>query len=196
MPRLIGTSPRKRYIVSSTSASTPVSASFSGKRSNAALRSTGIKCWVVCSTTSGPCRLATSPHALEVEPAGYSFSQNGTKFRSAARAKHSTSGTPINTISCPRDCSLRASAVMGFKCPDNGILKKPIFIIHLSSWSELCLYVLFRQTLRSQPDVFAPPEDDYVMRPWQLSRQHDLASGYASLTSSCFSFCKRLRMSG
>jgi hypothetical protein len=29
----------------------------------------------------------------------------------------------------PRDFSLRASAVMGFKCPDKGMLTKPIFIV-------------------------------------------------------------------
>jgi hypothetical protein len=38
-------------------------------------------------------------------------------------------GNAKNTISLPRDCSLRASAVMGFKCPDKGILAKPIFTV-------------------------------------------------------------------
>ena len=46
-----------------------------------------------------------------------------------ARANGSTSGTPKNTTSLPRDCSLRASAVIGFKCPDKGMLTKPIFIV-------------------------------------------------------------------
>jgi hypothetical protein len=36
---------------------------------------------------------------------------------------------PNNTTSLPRDCSLRASAVMGFKCPDKGMLTNPIFIV-------------------------------------------------------------------
>jgi hypothetical protein len=38
-------------------------------------------------------------------------------------------GNAKNTTSLPRDCSLRASAVMGFKCPDKGMLTKPIFIV-------------------------------------------------------------------
>src|SRR5258708_22489629 len=59
---------------------------------------------------------------------GYSLSPYATKSRSAARANGSTSGTPKNMTSLPRDCSLRASAVMGFKCPDRGMLTKPIFI--------------------------------------------------------------------
>ena len=67
-----------------------------------------------------------------MDPTGYSFSQKGTKFRLAARTMDSASGTPINTTSCPRDRSLRASAVMGFRWPDMGILTKPIFIVTLS----------------------------------------------------------------
>src|SRR5258708_23432885 len=63
---------------------------------------------------------------------GYSASPYGTKSRPAARANGSTSATPKNTISLPCDCSLRASAVMGFKCPDKGMLTKPIFIV----WSS------------------------------------------------------------
>jgi hypothetical protein len=33
-----------------------------------------------------------------------------------------------NYFACPRDCSFRASAVIGFTCPVSGWLKKPIFI--------------------------------------------------------------------
>jgi len=43
----------------------------------------------------------------------------------------STSGTPKSTTSLPRDCSLRASAVMGFKCPDNGILTNQLSLLPL-----------------------------------------------------------------
>src|SRR5258708_25181597 len=43
----------------------------------------------------------------------------------------STSGRPINTTSFPRDCSFRASAVMGFRCPVTGTLTKPNFILAL-----------------------------------------------------------------
>src|ERR1700723_2353718 len=64
-----------------------------------------------------------------MEPTGYSCSQNGTYRRLAARSIGSASGTEMNTTSFPRDCSLRASAVMGFRCPDNGKLRKPIFIV-------------------------------------------------------------------
>src|SRR5258708_28360574 len=66
-----------------------------------------------------------------MEPTGYSFSQKGTKFRLAARTIGSTSGTPKNTTSFPRDCSFRASAVIGFRCPATGRLTKPIFILAL-----------------------------------------------------------------
>jgi hypothetical protein len=34
----------------------------------------------------------------------------------------------VDSLGKAGDCSLRASAVMGFKCPDKGILTKPIFI--------------------------------------------------------------------
>src|SRR5580700_3221610 len=64
-----------------------------------------------------------------MEPAGYSSSQKVTKFRLAARSTGSASGTVMNTISFPRDCSLRASAVIGFRCPNSGRLRKPIFIV-------------------------------------------------------------------
>src|SRR5580700_10372985 len=66
-----------------------------------------------------------------MEPTGYSFSQKGTKFRLAARTIGSTSGTPKNTTSFRRDCSFRASAVIGFRCPATGILTKPNFILTL-----------------------------------------------------------------
>ena len=68
---------------------------------------------------------------MATEPTGYSFSQNGTKFKFAARTTGSTSGRPINSTSFPRDCSLRANAVMGFRCPVTGILTKPSFILVL-----------------------------------------------------------------
>src|SRR5271156_3504766 len=64
-----------------------------------------------------------------MEPAGYSCSQKGTNFRLAARSAGSASGTEMNTTSFPRACSLRASVVMGFRCPDTGRLRKPIFIV-------------------------------------------------------------------
>src|SRR5271170_2111240 len=64
-----------------------------------------------------------------MEPAGYSCSQKGMNFRLAARSTGSASGTEINTTSFPRACSLRASVVMGLRCPDNGRLRKPIFIV-------------------------------------------------------------------
>src|SRR5271163_3509905 len=64
-----------------------------------------------------------------MEPAGYSCSQKGTNFRLAARSTGSASGTEINTTSLPRACSLRASVVIGFRCPESGRLKKPIFIV-------------------------------------------------------------------
>src|ERR1700758_2730481 len=51
------------------------------------------------------------------------------ELETAARANGSTAGTPKNTTSLPRDCSLRASAVMGFKCPAKGMLTKAIFIV-------------------------------------------------------------------
>src|SRR5262245_13530819 len=35
----------------------------------------------------------------------------------------------MNTISCPRDCSRRASAVIGFRCPDSGMLTNPSFMV-------------------------------------------------------------------
>jgi Cys-tRNA(Pro)/Cys-tRNA(Cys) deacylase len=38
---------------------------------------------------------------------------------------------PKNTTSFPRDCSFRASAVIGFRCPVTGILTKPNFILTL-----------------------------------------------------------------
>src|SRR6266853_1359782 len=66
-----------------------------------------------------------------MEPTGYSFSQKGTKFRLAARTIGSTSGTPKNTTSFPRDCSFRASAVIGFRCPATGRLTNPNFILAL-----------------------------------------------------------------
>ena len=39
--------------------------------------------------------------------------------------------------SCPRDCSLRASAVIGFRWPTTGRLTKPIFMAALSSCFSL-----------------------------------------------------------
>src|SRR5712664_753489 len=64
------------------------------------------------------------------------FSQKGTKFRLAARTMGSASGRPINTTSFPRDCSLRASAVMGFRCPVTGILTKPTFMVAVPPFSS------------------------------------------------------------
>ena len=125
----MGTISISRYIISSTSAFTPVSANFPGKYSSAVLTKPGVNSRAVYRTTSRPCRFATRPHLLAIEPGGYSFSPNDTKSRSAARAAGSISGTPISTTSCPRDCSSRASAVIGFRCPLSGRLRKPIFII-------------------------------------------------------------------
>ena len=51
------------------------------------------------------------------------------ELQTCPQANGSTSGTPQNTTSLPRDCCLRASAVMGFRCPDKGMLTKPIFIV-------------------------------------------------------------------
>jgi hypothetical protein len=56
----------------------------------------------------------------------------GRKFRLAPQTVGSASGRPINTTSLPRDCSLRASVVTGFRCSVNGILTKPIFIVVFS----------------------------------------------------------------
>ena len=95
---------------------TPVCAILRGKCSNAALTSGGVNSRAVYRTTSRPLRFATAPHLLATEPGGNSFSQNGTKSRSAARTTGSMSGIPINATSCPRD----ASAVIGFRCPANG----------------------------------------------------------------------------
>src|ERR1700730_19296281 len=125
----MGTISLSPYSVSSSSAFTPFSAIFPGKCSNAALIRPGVNSRTVYRTTSKPCRFATRPQLLATEPGGYSFSQNGTKSRSAARTTGSISGTPMNRTSCPRDCSLRASAVIGFRCPVSGRLRKPIFIV-------------------------------------------------------------------
>src|SRR5260370_26546100 len=103
-----------------------------------------------------------------MEPAGYSFSQKGTKFRLAARTMGSASGRPINTTSCPRDCSLRASAVMGFRCPATGMLTKPIFIgalllVHrepsLDIWFSPILHDALCLVLKNprDPALFPPP---------------------------------------
>jgi hypothetical protein len=66
---------------------------------------------------------------LTTELAGYSFSQRSTKFRLATRTMGPTSGTPGNITLFPRDCSLRASEVTGFRRPVTGILAKPTFIV-------------------------------------------------------------------
>jgi hypothetical protein len=70
----------------------------------------------------------------------YSSSQKGTKSRLAPRTMGPLSGTPINTTSFPRDCSLRASAVMGFRWPVTGKLTKSIFIfaLLLVNWRGRC----------------------------------------------------------
>src|SRR5580700_4801583 len=131
MPRRIGTSSTKCCVVSIISPLTPASAIFSGKCSNADLQRPGCISLAECSTTSKPCGFAKGATPLATDPNGYSFSQKGTKFKFAARTMGSASGRPINTTSFPRDCSLRASAVMGFRCPVTGTLTKPNFILAL-----------------------------------------------------------------
>jgi hypothetical protein len=51
------------------------------------------------------------------------------------QAKGSTSGTPMYTTSWLRACNLRASAVIGFRCPATGMPTKPIFILLSSAAS-------------------------------------------------------------
>src|SRR5262249_6506450 len=63
---------------------------------------------------------------LPSEPAGYAASEQGTKGSPAASTKGATSARDINTTSWPRDWSLRANVVMGFRCPDTGRLRKPM----------------------------------------------------------------------
>src|ERR1700733_6354973 len=97
-----------------------------------------------------------------MEPAGYSCSQKGTNFRLAARSIGSASGMEINTTSFPRACSLRASVVMGLRCPDNGRLRKPIFIVdpslHLTvsewpAWDQLPLTLTRMTVLQLQHEL-------------------------------------------
>src|SRR5262245_49405448 len=148
--RCIGTISRKRNTESNTSACTPVSSILPGKCFSAARSRSGASSRVVYRTTSRPRRFATAPQLLSIEPGGYSFSQNGTKSRSAARIARSVSGTPMKTTSCPRDCNLRASAVIEFRCPGTGRHRKPIFIDGLIFEPHLQRLVLLSGVRREQ----------------------------------------------
>jgi hypothetical protein len=75
------------------------------------------------------CRCA---YIAGVVPTGYSSSPNGTKSRPALWTMRAASGRPKNVTSCPRAFILRPKAVIGCRCPVNGMLRKPIFIIYNS----------------------------------------------------------------
>src|SRR4029077_13249803 len=85
--------------------------------------------------------------SLPSEPAGYAASEQGTNGSPAASTKGATSATEINTTSWPRDWSLRANVVMGFRCPGTGRLTKPIRIIALRKFRIARLHEQLAQTL-------------------------------------------------
>src|SRR6202789_3401935 len=135
MPKLMGTTSRYMWIVSSTSASTRISAMVRGSCFDAAWKKALPGPAMVQRVASVPWSFATGASATAEQLSGNSPSHLGTKFRWAARAGGPPSGTPINTISCPRDCSLRARAIIGLRWPVSGILIKPIFISSRSPFS-------------------------------------------------------------
>src|SRR5215510_15488542 len=120
--------------------STPASERVSGRDSNNETVYPFIIELTVKCRASSPDNSLRRRTSLPSEPAGYAASEQGTNGSPAASTKGATSAREINTTSWPRDCSLRANAVMGFRCPGTGRLRKPIRIIALRKFVfHLCM---------------------------------------------------------
>src|SRR5580700_7331143 len=84
--------------------------------------------FMTISNAACPCSLLRAAIDLASDPTGKSFSQKGINGSSAARTKRSVSGMDRNTTSCPRAFSLRASVVIGLRCPGTRTPRNAIFI--------------------------------------------------------------------
>src|ERR1700750_2653458 len=108
--------------------STPALKRVSGRDSNNEAVYPFIIALTVKCKASSPDNSLRRRTSLPSEPAGYAFSAQGTNGSPAASTKGATAARDRNTTAWPRNWSLRASAVMGFRCPGTGRLRKPIRI--------------------------------------------------------------------